>query len=97
MMFETAMIFLGVILLIFVVLDIFMLVSLLRPGDERNQIIVWKASSLTLLATIGGKVLDVIEDFVRAQPLIANPLVQLETAAIIYFVALMYYRKKHGG
>lgn len=97
MMFETAMIFLGVILLIFVVLDIFMLVSLLRPGDERNQIIVWKASSLTLLATIGGKVLDVIEDFVRAQPLVANPLVQLETAAIIYFVALMYYRKKHGG
>ena len=97
MMFETAMIFLGVILLIFVVLDIFMLVSLLRPGDERNQIIVWKASSFTLLATIGGKVLDVIEDFVRAQPLVANPLVQLETAAIIYFVALMYYRKKHGG
>lgn len=74
-----------------------MLVSLLRPGDERNQIIVWKASSFTLLATIGGKVLDVIEDFVRAQPLVANPLVQLETAAIIYFVALMYYRKKHGG
>lgn len=97
MMFETAMVFLGIVLFVFVLLDIFMLVSLLRPGDERNQIIVWKASSFTLLATIGGKVLDVIEDFVRAQPLVANPLVQLETAAIIYFVALMYYRKKHGG
>lgn len=40
------MIFLGVILLVFTALDIFMLVSLLKPGDERNQIIVWKASSL---------------------------------------------------
>ena len=44
-----AMIFLGVVLAVFTVLDIFMLVTLLKPGDERNQIIVWKASSFTLL------------------------------------------------
>ena len=43
-----ATIFLGVILAVFAVLDGFMLVSLLKPGDERNQIIVWKASSFTL-------------------------------------------------
>lgn len=92
-----AMLFLGGVLLLFSVLDIIMLVSLLIPGDERNQIIVWKASSFTLLATIGGKILDIIENFVRAQPMTANPLIQLETIAIIYFIALMFYKKRHGG
>lgn len=92
-----AMIFLGVILFVFAALDIIMLVSLSRPGDERNQIIVWKASAFTLLATIGGKLLDVIENLVRAQPMTANPFIQLEVAAIIYFIALMYYKKRHSG
>lgn len=92
-----AMIFLGIILLIFAVLDIFMLVSLLKPGDERNQIIIWKASSFTLSTVVGAMVLDVIENFVRAQNMNSNPLIQLEVAAIIYFIALMYYRKRYGG
>ena len=92
-----AMIFLGIILFIFAVLDIFMLVSLLKPGDERNQIIIWKASSFTLSAVVGAMVLDVIENFVRAQNMNSNPLIQLEVAAIIYFIALMYYRKRYGG
>ena len=92
-----AMIFLGVILLVFTALDIFMLVSLLKPGDERNQIIVWKASSFTLLATIGSNMIDVIENFVKGQYMSTNPFIQLEVAAILFFVSLMYYRKKHGG
>ena len=92
-----AAIFLGVVLLIFTVLDVIMLVSLLIPGDERNQVIVWKASPFTLIATIGAKILDVIENFVKAQPMTANPFIQLEVAAILYFIALMYYRRKHGG
>ena len=92
-----AAIFLGVVLLIFTVLDVIMLVSLLIPGGERNQVIEWKASSFPLLATIGAKILDVIENFVKAQPMTANPLIQLEVAAILYFIALMYYRRKHGG
>ncbi len=33
-----AVIFLGVVLIVFSALDIFMLVTLLKPGDERNQI-----------------------------------------------------------
>lgn len=89
-------IFFGV-LLVFAVLDIVMLVSLLKPGDERKQVIVWKASSFTLLATVGANIIDVIENFVRAQPMTTNPFVQLEVAAIIYFLALMYYKKRHGG
>ena len=92
-----AMIFLGVILAVFTVLDIFMLVTLQKPGDERNQIIVWKASSFTLLGVVGANILTVIEKFVTAQPLTQNPFIQLEVAAIVYFVSLMYYKRKHGG
>ena len=47
-------------LLALIVLDIFMLVSLVRPGDERRQMIVWKASALTLLGTAGNLVLDIV-------------------------------------
>lgn len=92
-----AMIFLGVILAVFAILDIYMLISLLKPGDERNQIIVWKASSSTLFGVFGANILTVIKQFVTAQPLIQNPLVQLEVFAIIYFVSLMYYKRKHSG
>ena len=63
------------------------------PGDERNQVIVWKASSFTLLAMVGANILDVIENFVRAQPMSQNPFIQLEVAAIVYFVVLMFYKK----
>ena len=91
------LIFLCMILAVFAFLDIFMLVSLLRPGDERGQVIVWKAAAFTLLATMGGNVLDIIENVVRAQPMAVNPLVELEVAAILYFAALLYYRKRHGG
>ena len=92
-----AMIFLGVVLAVFTVLDIFMLVTLLKPGDERNQIIVWKASSFTLLGVVGANILTVIEKFITAQPLTQNPFVQLEVFAIMYFVSLMYYKRKHSG
>ena len=88
---------LGVVLTVFALLDMFMLISLLRPGDERNQIIVWKASSFTLLAMVGTTILNVIYNFVKAQPMTLNPFVQLEVAAIIYFVSLLVYKRKHGG
>lgn len=92
-----AMVFLGVVLVVFTALDLFMLFSLLKPGDERNQIIVWKASAFTLLAMVGASVLEVIENFVRAQPMTINPFVQLEITAILYFASLMYYKRQHGG
>ena len=78
-------------------MDIFMLVSLLKPGNERNQVLVWKSSFFILLAMVGANILDVIENFVRAQPMSQNPFIQLEVAAIVYFVALMFYKKRHGG
>lgn len=90
-----AMIFLGSVLFVFATLDIIMLVSLSRPGDERNQIIVWKASSFTLLATVGATLLDVVENYISKQPMTTNPFIHLEVMAIVYFVALMYYKKRH--
>ena len=86
-----------IFLAVFAILDIYMLVSLLKPGDERNQIIVWKASSFTLLGVFGANILTVIEKIITEQPLIQNPFVQLEVFAIIYFISLMYYKRKHGG
>ena len=92
-----AMIFLIVVLLIFAAMDMVMLVTLLRPGDERGQIVVWKASAWTLLAMVGALILDVIENFVRGQYMSVNPFVLLEVMAIIYCVALVVIRKRHGG
>ncbi len=74
-----------------------MLASLLIPGDERNQIIVWKVSSFAFLALIGSNLLNVAENLIRSQYTPVNPLTQLEVTAIIYFAALMYYKKRHGG
>ncbi len=91
------MIFCIVMLAIFAALDIGMIVSLVRPGDERSQLAVWKAGSLTLLGMTGAAILNVIENFVRAQPMAVNPFVQLEVAAILYFVVLLYYKRKLGG
>ena len=90
-------IFCVVVLGVFAALDIGMIVSLVRPGDERNQLAVWKAGSFTLRGMTGAAILDVIENFVRSQPMAVNPFVQLEVAAIMYFVVLLYYKRKLGG
>lgn len=92
-----AMIFLGVMLLIFISLDIGMIVSLLKPGDERKQMIVWKTSAYTLLVSVGATVLGLIENIVRGHAISTNPFIQLGVTAVIYFIALMFFKKKHGG
>ena len=92
-----ALIFLIVVLLIFAAMDLVMLVTLLRPGDERGQVVVWKASAWTLLAVVGTLILDVIENFVCGQYMSVNPFVLLEVTAIIYCVALVVIKKRHGG
>ena len=92
-----AMIFLGVVFVVFCALDLFMVVTLLLPGDERSQVIVWKAGSFTLLGMVGAGILNVIENFVRAQPMEVNPFIQLEVAAILYFCAFLFYKRKLGG
>ena len=85
------------VLLIFIGLDLYMRFTLLHPGDERGQLVVWKASAYTLLATSGALMLEVIETFVRAQVMSINPLVHLVVTGITYFVVLLSVRRKLGG
>ena len=80
-----------------IVLDVAMVVFLARPGDERRQMIVWKASTYTLLGTAGSLCLSIVEKLVRMEPMAVNPFVTLGAAAIIYFLFLLYFRHKHGG
>ena len=81
-------------LLALIVLDIFMLVSLVRPGDERRQMIVWKASAITLLSTAGGLVLDILFALARGRALEGNnPFVGV--MALVFCLALLYYKRKY--
>ena len=77
-------------------LDIALVVSLIRPGDERRQLIVWKASASTLGGVAGYLVLRVILNFVRGYEAL-NPYTLLTVIAAMYFVFLLYHRSRHGG
>lgn len=98
-----AMVFLGIILLVFAVLDIGMIISLIKPGDERKQLIVWKASTYTLLVTVLVMAADIITSIAGLEILSnsymefpINTLIRLELIAIVYFIALLYFMKKYG-
>lgn len=95
-MVNIGLILFGVYLLVMLILDIGMLVSLIRPGDERRQMIVWKASTWTLVATMGSLVVGIIEGIVKVQEMSINPFSTLTATATIYFVCLLYYKRKYG-
>ena len=91
-----ATLFLAGVLLVFAALDLFLLITLLRPGDERSQVIVWKASAITLLGTAGGLVLDILFALARGRALEGNnPFVQLGVMALVFCLALLYYKRKY--
>ena len=83
-----ALVLFGIFLLILIVLDIAMIVSLLRTGDERRQLIVWKASAFTLLV--------VVESIVRVEAMLINPFIRLSVTAMVYLLTLLYYKKRYG-
>ena len=91
-----ALVLFGIFLLILIVLDIAMIVSLLRTGDERRQLIVWKASAFTLLVVVGTLVLDVVESIVRVEAMLINPFIRLSVTAMVYLLTLLYYKKRYG-
>ena len=80
------------VLLIFAVLDILMIISLVRPGDERGQVIVWKASAFTLLGMTGALIIEVIESIASGQEMAINPFVHLTATGIVYFGALLFFK-----
>ena len=77
-------------------LDIAMLISLVKPGDERKMVILWKTSTSTLSVVVGWLFLNVIANFIRGyQPI--NPFTMLSVIAVFYFITLLYQKRKHGG
>ena len=84
-----------IFLLVLILLDLAMVVSLLRTGDERRQLIVWKASTGTLLIVVLSLVIDIIESVMRNQAMENNPFVSLSVTAIVYFIELLYYKRKY--
>ena len=84
-----------IFLLILIILDVAMIVSLIRTGDERRQLIVWKTSSFTLLVVVGGLVIDIIESVVKSEAMLINPFVKLSVTAMVYLLTLLYYRRKY--
>lgn len=84
-------------ILLLVALDIFMVVSLIKPGDERRQMVVWKASTYTLLATIGAMTIQIMRNFIQMEAMRTNPFTQLAATAIVYFFFLLYYKRQYGG
>lgn len=86
----------GLFLLGTIILDVVMVISLARVGDERRQLIVWKAGSFTLLVMVLSQVFDVVETVVRAQKLQSNPFIDLSVTAVTYFVVLLMLKKRYG-
>ena len=93
---NVALVLFGIFLLTLIVLDILMIVSLLRTGDERRQLIVWKASTSTLLVVVGGLVIDIVESVVREEAMLINPFIKLSVTAMVYLLTLLYYKKRYG-
>ena len=78
-------------------LDLAMLVSLLRPGDERRQMVVWKASTWTLMGLVGMLVIEVVKGFATGSMDPINPFVHLTVTATLYFGFSLYFKRKLGG
>lgn len=85
-----------IFLFLLILLDIAMIFSLIRTGDERRQLIVWKTSAFTLLTVVMTFVFDIVESIVRGQAMLINPFIRLSVTAMVYLLALLYYKKRHG-
>lgn len=86
----------GIVLLALILLDIAMIVSLVRTGDERRQLMVWKASTFTLAAVMGSLVLHILESIIRVEAMEMNPFITLSVGAMVYFLSLLYYKRRYG-
>lgn len=86
----------GIYLCVVLIMDIAMIISLIRTGDERRQMIVWKSSTWAMIGTTGNLLLGIIKNVIHVQRMSVNPLTVLTAAATIYFICLLYYKRKHG-
>ena len=93
---KVALIVFGLFLLTLLALDIAMVVSLMQTGDEGRQLIVWKSSSFTLLVVVGSLIIDIAQSIVTVEAMQINPFIKLSVTAMVYFLSLLYYRKRYG-
>ena len=88
------------LLVLSVVLIIWMFVSLVRSEleDERRKLIVGKACTWTLIATVGTNLIEVIEVVVQqpnGEPV--APFIRLVVVALMYAIFLGWFKHKYGG
>ena len=88
------------LLVLSVVLIIWMFVSLIRSEleDERRKLIVGKACTWTLIATVGANLIEVVEVAVQqpnGEPV--APFVRLVVVALMYAIFLGWFKHKYGG
>ncbi len=95
----TAYVFFGVLVLS-AGLIVWMMVSLVHAevADERRRLIVGKACTWTLIATVGAEIIELVRT-IAAQPNgePVSPFVSLVVTAILYAVFLGWFRHKYGG
>ena len=95
----TAYVFFGVLVLS-AGLIVWMMVSLLHSevADERRRLIVGKACTWTLIATVGAQIIELART-IAAQPNgePTSPFISLAVTAILYAVFLGWFRHKYGG
>ena len=88
------------ILAVSAVLIVWMMVTLVHSeaADERRKLIVGKACTWTLIATVGGQILELVEvTAVRPGGAPASPFVSLVVTAVMYAVFLGWFKRKYGG
>lgn len=95
----TAYVFFGVLVLS-AGLIVWMMVSLVHAevADERRRLIVGKACTWTLIATVGAEIIELVRT-IAAQPNgePSSPFVSLAVTAILYAVFLGWFKHKYGG
>ena len=95
----TAYVFFGVLVLS-AGLIVWMMASLVHSevADERRRLIVGKACTWTLIATVGAQVIELART-IAAQPNgePTSPFISLAVTAILYAVFLGWFRHKYGG
>lgn len=94
-----AYVFLGVLILS-AALIVWMMASLVHAevADERRRLIVGKACTWTLIATVGAEIIELVRT-IAAQPNgePVSPFVSLAVTAILYAVFLGWFKHKYGG
>ena len=90
-----ATMFLGLSVIVFLILDVAMVISLVRPGDERRKMIVWKSGANAFGAAVFLLILAGFRNYFSGYQRI-DPILFLSLLAIIYFAQLLYFKRKYG-